>query len=111
MDDVCEVIVTAPDPDWLVQFTRSLIEDRLCACGHHITPIRSLYRWQGVIEDHPEVRVALHTRAALVTDIIERTNRQHPYDVPCVIALPITVANPSYHQWILDQTTPPESAP
>ena len=102
--DVCEVIITASDPDWLVEFTRRLVEDRLAACGQHMMQIRSVYRWQGNIEDDPEARVALHTRASLVPRIIERTNSEHPYDVPCVIALPIADGNPAYVQWILGQT-------
>jgi periplasmic divalent cation tolerance protein len=103
-DDVCQVIITAPDPDWLAGFVRSLVEDRLCASGHNVAQIRSIYRWRGSIEDHAEAHVALHTRTALVPAIVERTNQLHPYEVPCVVALPIVAANPAYRQWILDET-------
>ena len=41
-DEVCEVIITAPDPDWLVEFTRRLVTDRLCASGHNFAPIRTI---------------------------------------------------------------------
>ena len=105
-EEVCEVIITAPDAEWLAQFTRSLVEDRLCACGHNMTPIRTVYRWQGVVHDEAEARVALHTRRALVPEIISRTNREHPFGVPCVIALPIIEGNPAYLRWILDETNP-----
>ena len=104
MTDCCEVIITAPDADWLADFTRALVDDRLAACGHNITPIRSIYRWRGQVHDDTEARVALHTRAELVPAIIERTNRVHPYDVPCVISLPIVAGNPDYTQWIHDET-------
>jgi periplasmic divalent cation tolerance protein len=106
-DDVCEVIITAPDPAWLADFTRRLVDARLAASGHNIAPIRSIYRWKGEIHDHTEARVALHTRASLVPSIVEETNRQHPYEVPCVIALPITDGNPAYVQWIRESTTAP----
>ena len=104
MDDICEVIITAPDADWLTQFTSELVAGRLAACGHNIAPIRSIYRWQGKIHDATEARVALHTRASLVDRIVERTNRDHPYEVPCVIATPIVAGNPSYFQWVRDET-------
>jgi periplasmic divalent cation tolerance protein len=65
-DEVCEVIITAPDADWLAEFTRRLVDDRLAASGHIIVPIRSIYRWQGQIYDKTEARVALHTRRSLV---------------------------------------------
>ncbi len=41
-DEVCEVVITAPDPDWLVEFTRRLVTDRLCASGHNFQPIRTI---------------------------------------------------------------------
>ena len=108
MSEPCvEVVVTAPDADWLVAFTRRLVEDRLAACGHHVAPIRSLYRWQGTIEDETEARVALHTRASLVREVIERTTAEHPFEVPCVIALPITAGNPAYLEWIVAETREP----
>lgn len=106
-----EVVVTAPDVDWLVAFTRRLIEDRLVACGHHVAPIRSLYRWHKAIEDEAEARVALHTRASLVDEVVERTTAEHPYEVPCVIALPIAAGNPTYLDWIVTETREPSPRP
>ncbi|MDI6104962.1 divalent-cation tolerance protein CutA [Actinoplanes sp. NEAU-A12] len=103
---ICEVVITAADPEWLAGFTRRLIEDRLAACGQQITAIRSLYRWDGAIQDDPEARVALHTRVDLVGRIIERAGAEHPYEVPCVLALPILAANPAYIAWVRDETQP-----
>jgi periplasmic divalent cation tolerance protein len=103
--DICEVVVTAADAEWLAQFTRRLVEDRLAACGHQIAAIRSIYRWDGAVQDDPEARVALHTRTALVEAIVARANAEHPYDVPCVIALPVVAANPAYAEWVLAETS------
>jgi len=103
-DEICEVIITGPDADWLAEFTRNLVEERLAACGQNIAAIRSIYRWEGEIQDDPEARVALHTRRSCVPAIVERASREHPYDVPCVIALPIADANPAYTRWVLDET-------
>ena len=103
-EEVCEVIVTAPSADWLADFTRTLVNERLCACGHNITTIRSIYRWQGAVHDESEARVALHTRRTLVPAIIDRVNRQHPYEVACVIALPVIEGSAAYLRWVLDET-------
>ncbi len=105
-DDICEVIITGPNAEWLADFTRSLVTDRLAACGQNIAAIRSIDRWHGAIEDEPEARVALHTRRELVDAIVARADRDHPYDVPCVIALPVVAANPAYAQWVRDETAP-----
>ncbi|MGY1826312.1 MULTISPECIES: divalent-cation tolerance protein CutA [unclassified Blastococcus] len=106
-EECCEVVITAADADWLAGFTRTLVEERLAACGHHTAPIRSVYRWQGVVHDEPEARVALHTRRALVPRIVARTRELHPYDVPCVIALPLVGGNPDYLRWIDEETRQP----
>src|SRR4051812_20651598 len=103
MDEVCEVVITAPDEGWLLAFTRQLVDEGLCASGHHI-PIRSVYRWRGDIYDRPETRVALHTRRSLVHRIVERTEREHPYEVSCVVATTVVDGNPAYLQWVLAET-------
>ena len=72
-DEVCEVIITAPDPDWLVEFTRRLVTDRLCASGHNFAPIRTIYRWHGQVHDTTEGRVALRTRRGLLPECLGST--------------------------------------
>lgn len=104
MTDLVEVVITAPDAEWLAGFARRLVEDRLCAGAHEIERIRSVYRWDGEINDRPEARLAIHTRADLARIIIRRANEEHPYEVPCVVALPFVAANPDYAAWIEAQT-------
>jgi periplasmic divalent cation tolerance protein len=105
-EDICEVVITASDEDWLLAFTAQLVRDRLAACGQH-SRIRSVYTWDGALEDERETRVALHTRTGLVDAILARTLAVHPYQVPCVIALPITHANPAYADWVREATGTP----
>jgi periplasmic divalent cation tolerance protein len=102
--EIVEVIVTAGDPEWLAAMIRTLVEERLCACGHNLSPIRSIYRWEGKINDESEARVALHTRAEHVPSIVNRVAEMHPYEVPCVIALPVIGGNPRYLEWVEAQT-------
>ena len=108
-EDFCEVVVTGPDAEWLAGYTRTLVDERLAACGHHLAAVRSVYRWDGAVHDEAEARVALHTRRSLVAEIVDRTAELHPYDVPCVIALPLVGGNPAYLRWIADETRPPQS--
>ncbi len=106
-EECCEVVITAADADWLAGFTRTLVDERLAACGHLLTPIRSVYRWEGGVHDEPEARVGLHTRRSLVPAIVARAADRHPYDVPCVIALPVVDGNPDYLAWIRAETRAP----
>jgi periplasmic divalent cation tolerance protein len=103
-EEVCEVVITAPDAEWLAAFTRRLVVERLAAAGHNVSPIRTIYRWKGEVYDKTESRVALHTRTSLVSQITQRTLAEHPFEVPCVVASPIIGGNPSYIQWILEET-------
>lgn len=105
--DLCEVIITADGADWLAEFTRKLVEERLAACGHTIGSIRSIYRWDDAVQDDTEARVALHTRLSLVAAITAQADAEHPYDVPCVIALPIQAGNPAYLAWVRAETREP----
>jgi periplasmic divalent cation tolerance protein len=104
MEQIADVSITADSADWLADFTRSIVNDRLAACGNIIPSIRSIYRWEGAIEDDNEALVVLHTRQSLVPAIIERANREHPYDTPQVLAVPVTDANPAYRDWVLAST-------
>jgi periplasmic divalent cation tolerance protein len=66
-----------------------------------------VYRWEGVVRDEPEARVALHTRRALVPAIVEHVTAVHPYDVPCVIAMPLVDGAPDYLAWVRAETGAP----
>lgn len=104
-----EVVITAESADWLANFTRQLVEDRLVACGHNISPIRAIYHWEGKVYDEQQARVGLHTRESLLPAIIARADRDHADDVPCVIAMLITAGHPNYLRWIYAETTPGET--
>jgi periplasmic divalent cation tolerance protein len=109
--DICEVVITAGNAEALASLTRTLVEERLAACGQNIASIRSIYRWEGAVQDDPEARVGLHTRTALVPELVERVKALHAYDVPCVIALPVVAGNPAYIEWVLAETREPTPAP
>jgi periplasmic divalent cation tolerance protein len=104
-DDLCEVTITAPDADWLAGFVRELVERRLCAAGHITPSIRSIYRWQGQIYDRPEAVAKLHTRRDRVDEITRLANERHPYEVPCVVAIPFVAGSRAYLDWISAETT------
>jgi periplasmic divalent cation tolerance protein len=106
MSDLCEVVITAPDPEWLKSFSRQLVEDRLCASAHNFAPVRSIYRWRGEIYERTEGRVSLHTSTGRIAEIVERAKLEHPYEVPGVSSRPITNGNPDYLAWIAEETRP-----
>ena len=104
MTDLCGVIITAPDPEWLLDLTRQLVTEGLCASVHNFAPVRSIYRWKGEVHERAEGRASLHTKLSLVDAIVARVKVAHPYEVPGISARPITAANPDYLRWINEET-------
>jgi periplasmic divalent cation tolerance protein len=102
-DQPVEVVITAPDGEWLRGFLRALVQERWVAAGH-LYPFDTIYQWQGQVHEKTEYRGVLYTRAGLVDRIVERTRREHPYEVPHVTAVPISVGNPDWLGWVLAET-------
>ena len=114
MTDCVEVVVTGPTPEWAEDLAQLLVEERLAACVHVVPELRAVYRWENEVNDDPESRLHLHTRADLVPEITGRVCELHSYEVPCVMALPIVGGLPAYLDWIVAMTrdpAPAESAP
>lgn len=105
MDEIVDITVTGENVDQLADLTRRLVDDGLVACGNIVPGVRSIYAWQGNVEDESESLVLLHTRKALVPQVIERIIQEHPYDTPQILAVPITDANPAYRDWLVAETT------
>ena len=106
MTELCEVVITAPDPGWLKDFSRKMVEQRLCASAHNFAPVQSIYRWRGEIYERTEGRVSLQTRRDRVAEIVARAKQEHPYEVPGISTRTITDGNPDYLAWIAQETAP-----
>lgn len=104
MDELVDVTLTAEDPEWLAEFTRRLVNDGLAACGNIVPRVRSIYTWEGKVEDGNEALVFLHTQRKHVDRIIERADQEHPDDTPQVLALTVADAHPGYREWLLGVT-------
>src|SRR6478609_1094840 len=108
MTELCEGVITAPDPGWLKDLSRKLVEQRLCASAHNFAPVCSIYRWRGEIYERTEGRVSLHTSRGRLSEIVARAKENHPYEVPGISTRPITDGNPEYLAWITQETAAPK---
>ena len=85
-----------------------LVEERLAACVNILAPCESVYRWQGKIESAQEITLLIKTLRAHYGKV-EKTIRQcHPYELPEIIAVPITAGLPAYIEWLAAETINPE---
>jgi periplasmic divalent cation tolerance protein len=103
MTDVMVVLVTAPSEDAAAWLARTLVEERLAACGNVIPGLRSLYRWEGQVQDEPEVLLVLKTTRGHLDALRERVVALHPYKVPEVLALRVEAGSAAYLAWVAEQ--------
>ena len=101
---IIDVTITAPDPDWLAQHCRNLIEQHLAASANIIPNIQSIYRWQGEVHQGTEAYAILHTTTDHFDEICRKTNEAHPYETAHILAHAIADANPEYRRWLGHQT-------
>lgn len=99
------IYITTGSDEEATRIASAMVEERLAACANVLPPIRSVYQWQGKIEQDQEIALILKTRAELVDKVTERVKELHSYDCPCVIALPIDGGNPAFLDWIKAETT------
>lgn len=102
--DVRSIYMTFPDESTAVSICGELLAEHLIACANVFPPVRSLYRWQGRIEDEPEVVAIAKSTAAQVDRLATRVNELHPYDTPCVVALDVVGGDSRYLQWVREET-------
>ena len=102
--DFVVVFVTAPSADDAARIGRALVAERLAACVNVLGPVRSIYRWQGAVEEAEEHMLVVKARGADVAALDARVRALHSYEVPEVLALPIVGGAAGYLAW-LDEAT------
>ena len=107
MSGLVTVYATFADAAEADRIARILVEERLAACANILGPCRSIYRWQGAVEQADEVAVLFKTRAEGAQALVARLGELHSYDVPAAIVWPIADALPAYAQWVRDETPGP----
>ena len=98
------VYITAPGEEEAAGLARTLVEEKLAACVNMVSNVRSIYSWQGRIEDDKELLMIVKTQRHLFDRLAAKVREIHSYDVPEIIALPIVEGSPDYLRWLQDST-------
>ncbi len=104
MTEAVVVLVTAPTAERAAEIARAAVDERLAACGNVVPGVRSVYRWEGKVQEDEEVLLLLKTTRDRLEALRERILALHPYDVPEVIALPVEAGSAPYLAWIRAET-------
>ena len=104
MSETLVVLTNLPDDASARALATRLVESGLAACVNVLSPCRSVYRWQGAVEDAVEVPLVIKTTRARYAELECAIVDAHPFDVPEIIALPVTQGLPAYLDWIAAET-------
>lgn len=104
MSDLIRIDVACAHVEEAETIATALIEDRLAACCQ-ITPMTSVYRWEGQVETGSEVRLSIKTRADRFEAVEQRVKALHSYELPQIVATTIVAATEDYANWVRENAT------
>lgn len=98
------VLTNLPDAASARQLAGALVGARLAACVNILAPCRSVYRWQGKIEDAEEVPLLIKTTRERYAALEAAIRQNHPYELPEIVAVPLSHGLPEYLAWVAAET-------
>ncbi|OPY02178.1 MAG: Divalent-cation tolerance protein CutA [Syntrophorhabdus sp. PtaB.Bin047] len=105
MPDIIQIVTTIDDREAAERMGKRLVGERLVACCQIVGPIRSIYRWKGNVEEADEWCCVMKTRPSLYRQVEGAIKRLHPYEVPEIVATPVSTALPDYARWVESETS------
>jgi len=104
MTEYIIVLITGPSEEESARIGHALVGERLAACVNIIPAVRSIYRWEGRIEDEKEVLLIIKTKRGLFERLQKRVKELHSYSVPEIVALPLVEGDEAYLNWLGQET-------
>lgn len=98
------IITNLPDQDSASRVAEALIAGHLAACVNLLAPCTSVYRWQGKVETAEEIPLLIKTLASHYSKVEAAIRQHHPYELPEIIAVPISAGLPEYLNWVTAET-------
>ncbi|HEV8714381.1 MAG TPA: divalent-cation tolerance protein CutA [Candidatus Binatia bacterium] len=107
MTDAIVILVTAGSEAEAEIIAKAVVEEQLAACVNILSPIRSIYRWEGKVADDREWLLLIKSRAERFAAVETRVKALHSYQMPEVIALPIVAGADGYMRWLRESVSKP----
>ncbi|AXE66121.1 divalent-cation tolerance protein CutA [Hyphomonas sp. CACIAM 19H1] len=104
MSKLLLIRITCPSRRVAEDIADAALEARLAACANLEGPVTSSYRWKGVIEQSFEFILWFKAPEANWAKIDDMVQRLHPYDVPAIVAMPLTHVSSAYEAWAIENT-------
>lgn len=104
MTDHVRVETTTDSADDARRLAESVVTARLVACAQVVGPIQSTYWWEGTAATDEEWLLVLKTAADWLDALIAHLRHEHSYEVPEIVAVPVSGGNPDYLRWVTEET-------
>ncbi len=104
MTDIMLVYVTCPSMDVAADIARAMVGRRLAACGNILPEGRSFFQWEGKVQEATEATIIFKTTKEQWPSLCKALKDIHPYDVPCVLAVPVADGLPAFMRWVSEET-------
>ncbi len=99
---VMVVLVTGPDRETLSDLGRTVVSEHLAACVNVLGDVRSIYRWEGKVEEESEALALIKTSRDRIGELEARVRALHPYTEPEFVALEVTAGSQTYMDWVIE---------
>ena len=105
MDEIV-IFITTSSKEEGERIGRSLVEKKLAACANILSPVSSIFSWEGKVCHEEESLMILKSRRGCFAQLAEEVKKHHSYSVPEIIALPLVEGSADYLKWIRENTQP-----
>ncbi len=106
LEKITLVMTSVGTEQQAVEISEELIARRLATCINIVPCLRSIYRWKGKICEDTEYLLLIKTPIKLFEEVSAAIREYHSYELPEILALPVTAAEENFHQWVLQMVEP-----
>ena len=103
-EKLCLVYITCVSIKEAKYIGQILVKENLAACVNILREMVSIFRWEGEIEESNEVVMIAKTRKTLINELVKSVKKNHSYECPCILELPIQGGNSDFLNWVESET-------
>ena len=100
MSEIILVYITTPNVAEAKKIASALVQEKLAACANILPQVSSVFYWNGKLQETDESLLLLKTSQNKFSALQQRAKELHSYELPCIVALPITAGLPEFLTWV-----------
>ena len=102
-EEYIQVFTTTEKREGAEEIAKAIVEKRLAGCIQIVGPITSMYWWKGNVETAEEWLLFIKSKQELYEELEKAIKEIHPYEIPEIIAMPITAGDKDYLEWLKNE--------